>query len=278
MRSIVRGVFVENRYPGVSLGAIASRDSLLLIDSPIRVEDGREWLAQLTDKGKPRYLVLLDHHPDRVLGARGLGLPILAHDETRLVMSNWPDTFKGSLRPIGAEADRLKRITGVGKAVPELTFSTELLVHLGDRVVRLLHRPGPTAGAVWVVAEDAKVVFVGDAVTVGEPPFLGDAELEAWAETLGILSGPSMRGYTIVAGRDGVIDRKQVTAMATWLQRIQERLRKLGDRADQPEAITTMAGHLLRPYKLSASRREAGLIRLQLGLARQQARLQEAEG
>ena len=43
----------------------------------------------------------------RVLGARGLDLPILAHDETRLVMNAWPDTFKGGARPIGAEADRL---------------------------------------------------------------------------------------------------------------------------------------------------------------------------
>jgi cyclase len=278
MRSIVRGVFVESRYPGVTLGAIGSRDSLLLVDSPIRVEDGREWLAQLAEKGKPRYLVLLDHHPDRVLGARVMGMPILAHDETRLVMGNWADTFKGNARPIGAEADRLKRITGVGKAVPELTFSTELLIHLGDRVVRLLHRPGPTAGAIWVVLEEAKVVFVGDAVTVGEPPFMADADLEAWVETLGILSGPSMRGYTIVAGRDGVVERRHVTAMAAWLQRVPERLHRLGDRANQPEAITTLAGQLLRPYKLPASRRETGLLRLQLGLARQQARLEDGEG
>jgi glyoxylase-like metal-dependent hydrolase (beta-lactamase superfamily II) len=278
MRSIVRGVFVESRYPGVTLGAIGSRDSLLLVDSPIRVEDGREWLAQLAEKGKPRYLVLLDHHPDRVLGARVMGMPILAHDETRLVMGNWADTFKGNARPIGAEADRLKRITGVGKAVPELTFSTELLIHLGDRVVRLLHRPGPTAGAIWVVLEEAKVVFVGDAVTVGEPPFMADADLEAWVETLGILSGPSMRGYTIVAGRDGVVERRHVTTMAAWLQRVPERLHRLGDRANQPEAITTLAGQLLRPYKLPASRRETGLLRLQLGLARQQARLEDGEG
>jgi glyoxylase-like metal-dependent hydrolase (beta-lactamase superfamily II) len=278
MRSIVRGVFVESRYPGVTLGAIGSRDSLLLVDSPIRVEDGREWLAQLAEKGKPRYLVLLDHHPDRVLGARVMGMPILAHDETRLVMGNWADTFKGNARPIGAEADRLKRITGVGKAVPELTFSTELLIHLGDRVVRLLHRPGPTAGAIWVVLEEAKVVFVGDAVTVGEPPFMADADLEAWVETLGSLSGPSMRGYTIIAGRDGVVERRHVTAMAAWLQRVPERLHRLGDRANQPEAITTLAGQLLRPYKLPASRRETGLLRLQLGLARQQARLEDGEG
>ncbi len=277
MRSIVRGVFVESRYPGVLLGAITSGDGSLLIDSPIRVEDGREWLAQLADKGAPRYLALLDHHPDRVLGARGLGLPILAHDETRLAMANWPDTFKGGTRPIGAEADRLKRLTGVSKSVPDLTFSADMLIHLGNRLVRLVHRPGPTSGAAWVVLEKEGLVFVGDAVVSGEPPFLGDADVDTWVATLSILTGPAMRGYTIVASRDGVVDRRQATSMATWLQRVQERLHKLGERADKPEAITALAGQLLRPYNLAGARREAGLLRLQYGLTRQRARARDAE-
>ncbi|MCK4693076.1 MAG: hypothetical protein KAT23_05570, partial [Anaerolineales bacterium] len=102
MRSIAPGVYLETKYPGVIQGLIVTNDGLLLIDCPPRAEDGRNWLAALEDYGKPRYLILLDSHPDRVLGARILDLPIVAHDWTRQLMSNWSDTFKGGTRPIGA--------------------------------------------------------------------------------------------------------------------------------------------------------------------------------
>ncbi len=118
MRTVASGVYIDSKFPGVLVGAVASHGRLLLIDAPIRVEDAREWISQLGEKGRPRSVALLDHHPDRVLGARGLDLPILAHDETRLVMNAWPDTFKGGARPIGAEADRLNASAGCPKPSP----------------------------------------------------------------------------------------------------------------------------------------------------------------
>ena len=51
MREIVQGVFLEDRYPGVILGAVAADGGGLLIDTPLRIEDGREWLRGL---GGPR--------------------------------------------------------------------------------------------------------------------------------------------------------------------------------------------------------------------------------
>jgi hypothetical protein len=59
MRSVSPGVFLETKYPGVMVGAVASHGRLLLVDAPIRVEDGREWVSQLNEKGKPRFMVLL---------------------------------------------------------------------------------------------------------------------------------------------------------------------------------------------------------------------------
>ncbi|NIN63288.1 MAG: hypothetical protein GTO63_00935, partial [Anaerolineae bacterium] len=119
---------------------IVSDSLVMLIDSPLRIEDGREWLGRLAQLGEPRYLVLLDQHPDRALGARGLDLSRVAHDFTRQALSAWSDTFKGSAHPIGAEADRLKRITGVSKAIPDISFAEEMQIHLGQRVVHLWHR------------------------------------------------------------------------------------------------------------------------------------------
>jgi glyoxylase-like metal-dependent hydrolase (beta-lactamase superfamily II) len=268
MRSVSSAVYLENKFLGVSVGAVASHGRLLLIDAPIRVEDARDWISQLGEKGRPRSLALLDHHPDRVLGARGLDLPILAHDETRLVMNAWPDTFKGGTHPIGAEADRLKRIIGVSKAVPDLTFSEEMSLHLEGREILLLHRPGPTRGSIWVVVPDAKVVFLGDAVWMDEPAYLGEAELDAWQETLQQAARGPFRAFTLISSRDGIVDRKAVGQMAAWLGRVEERLRKLKPRPDLEESTGTLATSLLRGFKIPATRREHAHLRLQAGLER----------
>lgn len=277
MRSVSSGVYLESKFPGVAVGAVASHGRLLLIDAPIRVEDARDWISQLGEKGRPRSLALLDHHPDRVLGARGLDLPILAHDETRLVMNAWPDTFKGGTRPIGAEADRLKRISGVSKAVPDLTFSEEMSLHLEGREILLLHRPGPARGSIWVVIPEAKVVFLGDAVWLDEPAYLGEADLDAWQATLQQAARGPFKAFTLVSSRDGIVDRKAVSQMASWLGRVEARLRKLKPRPDLAEATGTLATSLLRGFKMPATRREHAHLRLQAGLERLYTRWSLAE-
>lgn len=277
MRTVASGVYLNSKFPGVSVGAVASRGRLLLIDAPIRIEDAREWISQLGEKGKPRSMALLDHHPDRVLGARGLDLPILAHDETRLVMNAWPDTFKGGSRPIGAEADRLKRISGVSKAVPDLTFSTEMSLHLEGREIILLHRPGPTRGAIWVVVPDARVVFIGDAVWLDEPAYLGDADLAAWQTTLQQAARGPYKAFTLVSSRDGVIERKALAQMSAWLARVEQRLRKVKPRPDLTESTASLATALLRSYKIPSTRREHAHLRLQVGLERLYTRWQAEE-
>lgn len=273
MRRIAPGLYLETKYPGVQLGVVVTDDGLFLIDCPARAEDGRDWLATLTDYGKPRYLALLDSHHDRVLGARNFDFPRVAQDWTLETMSNWSDSFKGSARPIGAEVDSLKRITGVKRAVPELAFSEQMVIHLGERTIDLWHRPGPTPGSMWVVFSDAEVVFIGDAVTVGEPPFLGDSDIETWLDTLDDLRTQSMRSYKLVSSRDGLIKHDQINEMARFLRKIPWRLERLSEAGAPPEEAGALALELIKDFKIPKARREHVLLRLQVGLERLYSRL-----
>ncbi len=276
MREIVCGVLIEDKYPGVIVGAIASEEGSLLVDCPIRVEDAREWVSRLSDFGRPRYVALLDAYPDRVLGARALDLPSIAHDETRLTMATWPDTFKGAAHPIGAEADRLKRITGVTKAVPEVSFSDELELYLGDRLIEFWHRPGPMAGSMWVVFHDSGVAFIGDTVSVSEPPYLGEADIDAWLESLDDLRG--LQGYKLITSHDGLIKASDVNAMGRFLRKIPVRLARMADRSQPLEAAPTLASRLMQGMKVASSRREQAVFRLECGLVRLYRRTYGADG
>jgi cyclase len=276
MREIVRGVLMEDKYPGVIVGAIASDHKAVLVDCPIRVEDAREWVSRLSDFGRPRYMALLDAYPDRVLGARALDLPLIAHDETRLTMATWPDTFKGAAHPIGAEADRLKRITGVTKAVPEVSFSDELEVYLGDRLIEFWHRPGPMAGSIWVVDHDSGVAFIGDTVSLSEPPYLGEADIDVWLESLDDLRG--LKGYKLVSSHDGLIKASDVNSMGRFLRKVPVRLERMADRNQPLEAVSALATRLMQGMKVPSSRREQAVLRLESGLARLYRRTYGADG
>jgi glyoxylase-like metal-dependent hydrolase (beta-lactamase superfamily II) len=273
MREVTTGIYWETKFPGVRVGAVAGDGALLLVDCPIRVEDGREWLATLAEVGRPRYLAALDYHPDRVLGARSLDLPLVAHDFTRQVIGGWPDTFKGNTAPIGAEADRLKRVTGVRKAIPELTFSDLMVLHLGTREVALQHRPGPTAGSIWVEIPDARVAFIGDAVMLAEPPYLGEADPEAWLATLEMARKPPYDRYTLLPSKDNRVRGDEIAGMIRFLRKVIGRMERLASRGAAAEAAAAAAGSLLDGFRLTSARREQALLRLQTGLARLYARV-----
>lgn len=273
MRELSSGIFLENGYPGVWVAAVSGAGGMVLIDSPLRTEDAREWLRTLESRGTPRYVVLLDYHPDRVLGARELDLPIVAHDLARQVMSSWPDTFKGGLSPVGSEADRLKRVAGMHEMVPELTFSDEMKLVLGEREVILRHAPGPTPASICALVAKPRLAFIGDLVTLNEPPFLSDAELGAWQGTLDWLRSLAQQRYGLLSSRDGKVSPEEIARMAAWLKRLSARLTKMAQQDQPSESIGRLAVGLLDGFRVPAARREQALLRLRVGLEKLYSRI-----
>jgi cyclase len=275
MREIGDGVFVEDGYPGVHIGAVRAGDRVLLVDCPLRVDDCRDWITKVAELGRPRYLALLDSHPDRVLGARNFDLPIIAHDATRQAVGGWPDAFKGAPHPIGADADRLKRITGVSRAVPDLTFSDTLTIQLGERRVECWHRPGPTSGAMWVLVPEAGVAFIGDLIRLNEPPYVGEAEIESWLDSLSDLRG--LKGYRWVTSHDGIGQQGQITTMSRFLRKIAVRIERMSGKEDPLEAVSSMVPKLLKGMRVPISAREQAELRLTAGLTHLYVRRHEPE-
>jgi glyoxylase-like metal-dependent hydrolase (beta-lactamase superfamily II) len=265
MRKIKKNVFLENRFSGVQLGLIVTDDGLLLIDSPIRLEDGRAWLNQVAEFGVPHYTVLLDHHPDRVVGARDLGMPIIGQRYTRQHLASKSDSFKGSAHPIGAETDRLKRITGVSRSIPDLTFLRKIKIRMGSSQIEIWHSPGPTPGAAWVVSHEYKVVFIGDAVWISEPPYIGQANLGDWLTSLDTLRSPKLDTYQLISSREGPVKRSDINAMARLVRKFQIRTERFSKKEDPEPIIETATDEIMRGFKLSENRGDVARYRVQTG-------------
>jgi len=262
MRKLARHVFIENEYVGVHVGLISVDKSLLLVDAPLLVDEAREWLDVISRDGRPRYLTFLDSHPDRVLGAINYDIPIIAQYGTMDEMRGWSDTFKGGAHPIGADADQLKRIVGVQKVVPDLAFSNEISLFHNKVELTFLHRPGPRDGSMWLLIPSAKAVFVGDFVTVSQPPYFGAADIDRWLKGLDELRQSPFGDYKIISSRDGLVKRDDINNMARFIRKIPLRLKNLTGGEDDEEIARKQASALLKSYALPAVYEDVAHTRL----------------
>jgi glyoxylase-like metal-dependent hydrolase (beta-lactamase superfamily II) len=155
---------------------------------------------------------------------------------------------------------------------PEISFGAQLTLHWGDNPVILEHHPGPTAGAMWVLLREEKVVFVGDLVAKGQPPFLAHADLPAWMEGLDRLMSPEYRGFTVVSGRGGTVSSGMIKTQSDLIKKIHERLEKLARRGSSPDATEKLIDGFLSGFRTSAVKHKQYGQRLRYGLRHYYAR------
>lgn len=268
MQAIAKDVYIESQYPGVVLGAIVLSDGLIQIDAPPSPEDGRSWRASLLSlsSGPERMLINLDAHPDRTLGVRSMDCTVVAHEKAAAVFRSRPTTFKIQSEETGAEWEEIQGVGNIRWAPPEITFTHQMSFHWGNTPVIVEHHPGPAQGACWVLVPEVRVVFVGDAVIAGQPPFLANANIPEWLETLKLLTSPAYRGWQVISGRSGLVNLDQIRAQGEFLKKALAKMEKLVGSKNLSEAFDTLANALAGDFKVSANRQQKYLQRLRYGL------------
>jgi cyclase len=273
MQEIAPGIYIEDAYTGVTLGALLLSHGIILIDAPLRSEDARAWRAALNTLGSSgnRVLVNLDAHPDRTLGARALESTIIAHQKTAQVFRSRPSVFKGQNAESGSEWETYDDAVGIRWAAPDITFTQRISLHWGPPDMILETRPGPAQGAIWAIVPEARVIFVGDAVLYHQPPFLANADIPVWLESLDLLLA-SYRDYQIVGGRDGVVKIDTVRNQHQVLKNILKGMEKLSKRNTPSEATENLIPTLMTEIGFSPPLEEQYEQRLRHGLAQYYAR------
>jgi glyoxylase-like metal-dependent hydrolase (beta-lactamase superfamily II) len=268
MRKIKPAIFYEDGYKGVTLGAVLSPDHTLLIDAPLRPEDGRAWLDSLAAAGasRKRSLVCLDAHPDRTLGAQALEADTLAQVEVARHVGRRAAVFKTQAQEHGSEWEITPGLTGLRFALPRLTFSATMQLHLDGLLALVEPHAGPGPGASWLALPQAEVVFVGDALTLGEPPFLAQADIPAWLEQLELLQSRAYKNFTVVAGRGGKAEGRDIKQMHSLLKDLQVKLRSLSRSKNRVAEIDKLAVRYAERYKPSARLRTQYVQRLRFGM------------
>ncbi|MCU0487920.1 MAG: hypothetical protein MUE67_03095 [Anaerolineales bacterium] len=273
MQQIARGIFYEDTYLGVTLGGLVFSYGTIMIDAPLRAEDARVWRSALLNQrgGSNRVLVNLDGNPDRTLGAKAQECTIIAHHKTAQMYRNRPTIFKGQNTPSGSAWEYYNEAIGLRWAPPDITFSHRMSLQWGGPEVVIEHHPGPMAGAVWAIIPAEKVIFVGDSLTVNQPPFFANAEFGEWIESLEILSA-RFGDFEIIAGRGGKASKKIIGDQIQILKNASKGIERLVKRNAGPEATEELIQPVLSEYTYERETEEQYTQRLRYGLFQYYAR------
>jgi cyclase len=280
MQQIERGIYYEDSYLGVTLGGLVFSHGTIMIDAPLRADEARSWRSALLNQrgGSNRLLINLDAHPDRTLGARSMECTIVAHQKTAQVFRNRPTIFKGQNAETGSIWENYTDAIGVRWANPDITFTDRMSLHWGGPEVVIEHHPGPAIGATWVLIPDAKVVFIGDAVVLDQPPFLANADLATWLETLEMLKS-SYRNYMIISSRGGPVPIEAVRSQIRYLEKVNKGLERLANKNALPEATEGLVASLVSDFStISPELKDKYTQRLRYGLLQYYLRSYRAEG
>lgn len=250
MEKIAPNVYIETGRPGVTTGVFTLPRGLVHVDAPLLAEDVRAWRASLMgmNAGAERILILLDAHPDRVLNARLMECPVIAHERAAQMMRSRIPITRLTNEESGAEWEAYTSWSTTRLLPPELSFSENLLLHWAEEPLRLESRPGASNGAIWVRWDKERVLFIGDAVCKKQPPFLAQANIPEWLANLRELTHAEYADFLIVSGRGGLVSLLAIREQIAFLEAVQERLQDVpADAAD--ELFERLAQELLKQFK-----------------------------
>ncbi|MBI3362779.1 MAG: MBL fold metallo-hydrolase [Chloroflexi bacterium] len=269
MHKLASGLYAETSFKGVNVGAVVTKDGIICIDTPTSPADCRKWRLKLTQLSQQpiRFVINSDHHQDRVLGNQWFEAPVVAHELTAERIRAYPEVHRVGGDEIGNDFELADELAGVRLVPPQLTFGERLTLIKGGHEIHLIHMPGSAPGAIWVHFPGARIVFTGDAVVVNTAPFLAEADIDAWLESLAVLRKPKFPADVIVPGRGPLTDKEGVKATMDFLKTARRKIVRLASRrapADSAGAVP----ELLEFFPVSEANREHLARRVKTGLDR----------
>ena len=194
-----------------NVAVVADPGGLFMIDAMDESSAGqvRDAIKSLPGGDRIRVLVNTHWHADHTGGnnALGAGATIIAHENTRALLVKDQTLFQ----PVKALPEA---------AVPNVTFSDQIMVYAGGQAIRLRHYPhAHTDGDTVVFVDSLKVVHMGDMFFNGLFPFLDvdhGGDIDNWVKDLDAILGGLPADAKIIPGHGplaGVSDLKAFRQM-----------------------------------------------------------------
>ena len=188
---------------GSNAGFFVTEEGILAVDAMISPKRARGLLDAIRDvSDKPiKFLVNTHWHRDHTFGNGAFP------EETEILST---EACKKRLEKDGPDlwaemaAEMPADFEGAELVIPEVTFTDEKTITLGDRtiLVKFLGR-GHTDGDAVIIDKEARVIYAGDLLFNGSHPLMMDGHPKDWVDTLQALEDiaqPDPERWKIVPG------------------------------------------------------------------------------
>jgi glyoxylase-like metal-dependent hydrolase (beta-lactamase superfamily II) len=272
MQQVANGIYVETGYEGVTVGAIVRENGIICIDAPTYPRDARHWAMRVRQLSPApiQYVILTDHHGDRIMNTRWLDAPIISQQQAAEKLmgydKRYPQPLLDSLLWRNPEQGRELSSAPVDKAA--ISFSRELSLVQNGLTLTIHHAPGPTSSNVWVILPEAGVLFSGDSVVMDCHPLLAEANSGRWLESLQELQQWIDAGYTIVPGRGRLCGPEAARCIAEYIARVRSCIENHYRQERPREELTNYVSDLLAMFPLDGLPRDWVQRQVRLGLDR----------
>jgi glyoxylase-like metal-dependent hydrolase (beta-lactamase superfamily II) len=230
-REVGDRVFVRRyRFYDQAIGAIVGDEGVLVVDTRSTHRQAREIVDELRQVTSLPVVGVIDthHHHDHTFGNHVFRpAPIWGHIRCRTRLL---ETFERQRDAVagapGAPAGLAQDLADVVCDPPDRTFEEHAIVDVAGRRVELRYLGrGHTDGDIVVSVPDCGVLFAGDLLEGGAPPWFGDGYPLDWPETASRLL--ELVRAAVVPGHGDVGDRAFVEDQLTALLAIAELGRRI---------------------------------------------------
>jgi glyoxylase-like metal-dependent hydrolase (beta-lactamase superfamily II) len=232
-----------------NIGIIIGRDGVLVVDTGMGPRNAETVLGEVKKiTSKPvAYLTITHFHPEHGMGAQ-------AFPASTIII--YPTAQKTEL--LEKSAAMINQFSGVSTGIadllkpvkirmPNVTFSEEADVDLGDFPVRLLHwGSSHTRGDGFVFLPKQSIVFGGDVVVNRFFPIMADSDSSGtnWIEILGRLE--KLHPAIVVPGHGEVGDVGLITAMRDYLVFVRDRVQQMKSQGSSVMDVESKLGPEVR--------------------------------
>ncbi len=254
MQQIAPNVYCEIGSRGCNFSWVVTREGVVIIDTPPVPSDAVKWREEISKFGPIRYVINTEPHMDHFAGNAFLGGTVVGHDGVRNAI------LQGSLEEL---REMVKRFAPESPPPakdfhlrpPDITFSQNLTLNLGEHTFELINMPGHTPYQAVVYVPEEKVVCTSDNVVYRHESYLHQSLPFAWLETLQKMQ--QFEADVFVPGHGNVCDKSGLKDMSALIQAWIDTVQKAVDAGltlEEAKKQVTMVGRF--PYLTREARTE----------------------
>lgn len=231
MIKVMDHIFVETKYLGANVGCVLTEQGPVLIDTPMLPEEATDLRDQLRQMGQSdiAYIVYTHQHFDHVMGSAFLTKRTIAYNgaisgikylETNLekdITLFFPDLYQ----------ERKEIFDNLEIVLPQITFTNELRLYMGDRTLELTFVGGHSSASILISVPEDRVLFAGDNIETGLLPVTANCRYGPWIELLRSIE--DMEIDTIVPGHGDIGGKEIARNLRLYFDGMRDRVRSLLD-------------------------------------------------